>query len=472
MLILTLLLAACNLAGSELLVGWASTDITPERPVSLAGQFYTRITKHVHDPITATALAMESRSDGRAPEQAVMVSCDVVGIDKRLQEALRERLRQTLPELDGRKVLLNATHTHTAPLLREGWTEVPEGVMTPSEFRAFLTDRLSAAIAQAWRNRRTAGVSWALSHAVIGSNRRIIYADGGARMYGKTDVPEFTNIEGYEDHGVELLFFWDGDKKLTGIVLNVACPSQVVENQSYVSADFWHDVRNELRKRYSKDLFVYAMTGAAGDQAPRVLFRKRAEENLRRRMGGVSETAEIARRLANAVDYVYDAAKGDIRTGVTFVHRVEDLRLPVRKVTDAEVEQARKEYERLKNAPPAERNRFALMSRHQAVIDRHKRQASDRDFPMELHVIRLGDVAIATNPFELFLDFGIRMKARSRAEQTLVVQLACDYAGYLPTARAVAAGGYGAEIPSNIVGPEGGQMLVDRTVEAINSMWE
>jgi hypothetical protein len=245
----------------------------------------------------------------------------------------------------------------------------------------------------------------------------------------------------------------------------------VVENQTYVSADFWNDVRSQLRKRYSKDIFVYAMTGASGDQAPRVLFRKRAEENLRRRTGNVSETEELARRIANAVDYAFPAAKSDIHTDVAFVHRVEDLKLPVRKVTEAELEQARKERERLKNAPPGERNRFALMARHQAVIDRHAQQASAGDFAMELHVIRLGEIAIATNPFELFLDFGIRIKARSRAEQTFVVQLACDYAGYLPTARAVAAGGYGAEVASNNVGPEGGQILVERTVGAINGMW-
>jgi len=40
---------------------------------------------------------------------------------------------------------------------------------------------------------------------------------------------------------------------------------------------------------------------------------------------------------------------------------------------------------------------------------------------------------LATNPFELFLDYGMRIKARSKALQTFVVQLACDSSGYLPT---------------------------------------
>ena len=86
-------------------------------------------------------------------------------------------------------------------------------------------------------------------------------------------------------------------------------------------------------------------------------------------------------------------------------------------------------------------------------------------------MIRLGDIAIATNPFELYLDYGLQMKARSKAEQTFVVQLTAGRGIYLPTARAVAGGGYSAMISDNIVGPEGGQILVDRTVELINGMW-
>ena len=42
---------------------------------------------------------------------------------------------------------------------------------------------------------------------------------------------------------------------------------------------------------------------------------------------------------------------------------------------------------------------------------------------------------------------------------------------YVPTPRAARGGGYSAIVESNVVGPEGGQALTDRTVELINSLW-
>ncbi len=65
---------------------------------------------------------------------------------------------------------------------------------------------------------------------------------------------------------------------------------------------------------------------------------------------------------------------------------------------------------------------------------------------VETHVIRFGYVAIATNPFELFLDYGNQMRARSLAAQTFIIQLACGCEGYLPTARAERGGHYSAYV--------------------------
>jgi hypothetical protein len=91
---------------------------------------------------------------------------------------------------------------------------------------------------------------------------------------------------------------------------------------------------------------------------------------------------------------------------------------------------------------------------------------------VELHALRLGDIAFATNPFELFLDYGLRIKARSSAHQTFVVQLACGRGAYLPTGKAIRGQSYGAMLSEAPVGPEGGDVLVERTVALINDMWQ
>jgi hypothetical protein len=110
------------------------------------------------------------------------------------------------------------------------------------------------------------------------------------------------------------------------------------------------------------------------------------------------------------------------------------------------------------------------MARASRVLDRFELQKTQPAVPFEVHVIRLGEMAIATNPFELYLDFGTRIKARSKAVQTFVVQLAGG-GSYVPTERSVAGGAYGAIPESTEVGPEGGRELVERTLELLDSLW-
>ncbi len=470
----------------RLYAGWASTSITPDKPVALSGQFHTRISKSVHDPVTATALAVEVKNGDDVVDQAIIVSCDLVAIRDGIQDEFRKRLAGRLNGVDLGKVFLNATHTHTGPVLVNVRRPPPgvsadaatvkykipkKSVTQVAEYVEFLVGRLADATVAAWNARKPAGVSWALSHAVVGHNRRAIYSDGNAVMYGKTNSPRFRNIEGSTDHGVELLFFWNDAGQPTGIAINVACPSQVVESKGYVSADYWHDVRVQLKDTYGKDLHVLALCGAAGDQSPHFLYRKRAEATLRKRAGR-SEMQEAGIRIARAVECVFDVAKKDIRTTVPFAHEVETLALPGRQITADEAARSEARVEKVMKAGTeklSESGRVKL-NREQNVVAQYKRQKPST-YDMELHVLRLGDVAIATNPFELFLDFGLQMKARSKAEQTFIIQLACNSGAYLPTEKARQAGGYGAEPPSNRVGPEGGRALVDRTVELINAMW-
>ena len=267
-------------------IGWSTQDMTPDRPVVLVGQFAARVSTHANDPLTTTALALETETDDGQKEQAVMVSCDLVSIPAEIQEQIRARVASRVPDLDTGKLFMNATHTHTGPILREGrYPEQGPEIMTPTEGAELIVSKVAEAVVEAWTNRRSGGISWAFGQAVVGHNRRAAYFDGSARMYGKTDDESFEHIEGYEDHSLNLLFTWDKEEQLTGMAINLACPSQVTESARYISADFWHETREELRKHYGPDLFVLPQCAPAGDQSPHFLLYRKEEQYMRERKG-------------------------------------------------------------------------------------------------------------------------------------------------------------------------------------------
>ncbi len=462
--------------GGQLFVGATTADITPEKPVALCGSFHMRISTEVESPLTANAIAIETRDGDRSIDQAVIVSCDLIFIPTDLLGMVRQKVADRVPELDTKKVFLAGTHTHTAPELNLGrWVLPEEGVSSVAEYRQFFVERVAEAIVEAWNARKPASVTWGLSHAVVAYNRRAVYEDGSAQMYGKTDGPDFRGMEGYEDHDIGTMFFWNDGNQPTAAIINVSCPSQEVEAHRAVNVDFWYPVRVALRERFGEGCCVVGLCGAAGDQSPHLMYRKAAEERMRN-LQGLDRLDEIASRIVRAVDDAYATVKDDRHSDIPLIHKVEMLVLPKRLVTEAEHAEAKARVAsaaaKVKEDPKANSREIRRAKWYQATIDRFERQKTVPNpvTEMELHVVRIGDAVVCTNQFELFTDFGIRMKGRSKAEQTFVVQLVGP-GTYLPTARAVQGGHYSAVVHSSHVGPIGGQVLVDRTVELIDSMW-
>ena len=346
-----------------------------------------------------------------------------------------------------------------------------------------LYERMAEAVVKAWESRAPGAMAWGLGHAVVGHNRRIVYADGSAQMLRTTNDPRFRHIEGYEDHAVDILCFYDDQKRIKAAALTLACPAQMSQSETVVSADFWHYARELLRERYGKGLCVLGFCAPAGDQCPHLSYRKKSEARMDR-LRGLTRTQELGRRIAQAFFDVAEVIQKDMREDIPFVHRVQRIELPTRIITDAEYAIAQRVCANI-DAKKQRGPQDAWVRRlYNGVCERYRNQQKDRKctYEMELHVLRLGDVAIATNPFELYLDYGVQIEARSAADQTILIQLAATGskdAYYLPTARAVNAGeftdspmnNYSATPMTNVVGPEGGQVLVDRTVEAINALW-
>ena len=468
--LLCLLAFAAPLHAAQLHLGATTIDITPDEPVALDGQRNVRISKKPVTHIFATALALESREGDQVLDQAIIVSCDLVAIRTGILAKVREKIGDRLAGVDLKKIFLNATHTHTAPVTVDGKYALPEtGILQPGPYADWMTAKVADGIVEAWQKRQPGKVAWGQSQAVIAQNRRPYYADGTAVMYGKPDSPNFRGIESYEDHNIEVLCFWDAANKLVATAINVACPSQEVGGNSAIHADFWDPVRARLREKHGKDLHILAWTGAGGDVTSRLAYGRDADERMRKLRGGISRLDELARRLVNAWEEAYEGAKHDIRAEVPFQHHVQDIELPYRKVTILEKAAAMTEAAKYKDDPTQKWN----LGWNQRVVDRFNEQQAGTQPPyvMELHALRLGDIAIATNEFELYTDYGVQMKARSPGIQTFVIQLAGP-GTYLPTERAAKHGGYGAVIQSSQIGPDGGQVLVKRTVELLKGMWE
>ena len=475
-IVVALLFGCCCLSASaaELFIGTAKTSITPDEPVGLTGQVRTRVSREVETPCTASVLVIEARVGGKKIDELILVSADLVMFRFDLQEQFRKYLKERGVEYDVEKVILAATHTHTAPAMLDGRYDLPDDCMKPSRYVEFLKERLAEAIDKAWKSRRKGGVSWGFGHAVVAQNRRISYLDGSAKMYGKTDQADFSHIEGFEDHGVHVLFVHDEKAPSIpiGIAIDVPCPAQEVESQENMNADYWHYVRETLFAQFSPETAVLGLCGAGGDQSPHLLWRKAAEERMRKARG-LSRLQEIARRINRAVDDAWAVAKNDVRYDVPFAHHVLNLSLTMRPVTEAEYEAAKEDVARL----GAKGDHGLMMQWAEGIVRRYEMQkAGNGTHPTEVHVIRIGDIAICTNPYELFTDFGVRIQTRSPAVQTFVVQLAGQYGkdvigGYVPTKRAVEGGSYGATIKSNRIGHVGGQEMVEATVAELKRMW-
>ena len=510
-------------------IGWAQADITPDKPVLLAGQFHARISEGVMDPVTATALAIEGAMDGSHAQQAIMVSCDLATISDELRDAVRERARTACAEINPETLFVGATHTHSAPdsrmapygmgscraeyqnetlapgrqsaqQVRHGMWPFLElenefGAMTPGAYFEFAADRIAEAAVNAWRKREPGGIAFGMSHAVVGRNRRLTYADGTSRMYGNPAVPEFRHVEGYEDHSVQAMMTYNKERNLTGIVVNVPCPSQVSEHIYRISADYWHETRVELRKRFGKDLFVLPQCAPAGDQSPHVLIGKRAEKRMWRLKGrDLDQNApreEIAQKIADAISDIVPFAEKETDWNPAFAHTVETLQLPRRLISEQDVEEAleesrpfKEQFERLmdelgKNPDIRQQSRwyhdisraYRLMERGNRVRKRFELQQTQPTMPVEVHAIRLGDIAFATNPFELYLDYAVRIRELGKAVQTFLIQKSGCSGTYLPSERSVSHQGYGSVPASTDIGPEGGEKLVAWTLDAINRMF-
>ncbi|MBE6363558.1 MAG: hypothetical protein E7054_07885 [Lentisphaerae bacterium] len=470
---------------SVLSVGWARRDITPPLPVCLCGQFHIRIAEKVLDPLTLTAWAVSNEEDS-----LLWISCDLLGIPDDFHGRCREILSAKLPGFDPAKLVLSATHTHTAPYLTPMWHNeaFPAGTYPVKDYFELVLNAAVDAAIEAWNSRRAGRISYGHGYAVCAWQRRMTYfhnldlphvtgekIETNAAMYGATNTPEFKGFEGNTDHRIDFIFTYDQDGKPTGAVAALPCPAQATEWLSEISADFWHEVRIELAKRYGENFQLLPLCCAAGDLTPRQQLQKSGEERMFR-LSGKDNRQLIASRIVAALEEAVQWSSKEMISSVKLCHLNGDIDVSRRRISDDEYQLIKSGLAQLKQSSGSdlrtESVRRAKLFRAEQIIERYN--AAQETCSIEHHVIRLGDVAFCTCPQELFLNYALRIQAQSPAVATMVIQLAGRGVrpnGYLPTVEAESGGGYSACIYCCAISPEGGQQMVDSAVAKLKSIF-
>ena len=489
-------LAVVAEAGTPLEIGWGEVDITPPptKRIPLCGQYYQRLAD-VKDPYHSR-LKFVATAMKKGDEYVLMGGMDNVTVWQPFVDRVRARVHELVPEIAPEHIFMGCIHTHSAPAIRPSGTPRAEemerkqpDVWGPNEYSDFALERVAGTYVEAWKGRKPGGVQRAFGQARVGHCRLALYADGSTEMYGDTNRPDFVGMLEGEDDGVEMLLTVDETGKRTGLLLNVACPSQVMEANYQVSSDFAGATREKLKKVYGDGFRMIYQIGAAGCQSPRDLVRRgRTEPD-----GWHDDMVQLlSDRLVKCVT---EAKAMPVQRDVVLKYACRQVSVPMRRVSPETVAAAKKELAELEKKWPGDSawqdflaqvhanekkggpgpydsklHPYAVMDVDKAVLKRAAEQDSVTEFTFEMHVTRLGEIAFVTCPFELYLAYGQIIKARSAAVQTFIVEK-CGSGGYVPTLASENSIGYSGGINVGKVGHEGAYRFCDLAVDCINGMF-
>jgi neutral ceramidase len=403
----SLLLAGLALTGlapqaatAALSVGAARLDITPD-PKSLPRGY-----EGVNDPIFVRAIVID---DGKTRAALVTVDAGAVSSDTFAQVSQQAERELRIPV---RHMLLTATHTHSVPF--GGGRD--------------LAPRIVSTISQAAGKLQPARMAYGTGVSYINVNRNIIDAQTHRWWEGP-------NYEGVSDKTVAVVRFESLDKKPIAVYYNYAVHAVLTGQLDQISADIPGAASRYIEDSLDDQAVAVWSTGASGDQNP-IYFQQTYDlreirikhfaaqgkdisnamppggQGLNKRDPKVAKlmsqqrqmSASMGQMLGEEVLHVMRSNLERPATAATIVGAQKTVTCPGRKRTDT----GRAGY-------PG------------TYVDADP-------IPIQLSLVRLGNVAIAGVNAEVFTTIAQRLKAQSPLKQTMMATLTNGSApsGYIP----------------------------------------
>jgi neutral ceramidase len=428
----------------DLLAGAAEVDITPPVGTALAGSIKPRKSDGVQDPLTAKAIVLSSGG-----VKLAYVLLDLIALERKEGDvAVSLAARRTgIPE---QRIVWAASHTHTGPYTTALF-EDPSPIDTA--WLASIPGKFADAVEAACRSMRPARMSRERAYCQhVVHNRRYKYKDGREintwLLHAGEEEVQCLGAAAPIDPEVGILCFDDAD----GVPIAVLWHYSLHTNANFgscFSADYPAVVAARLRERFGPEVVPIFVPGTFGDINPNAGYREVGDalarviiQRLEKRKPGLESGAGTS-----ASPLPLGALKQEITVPWRDLTADPEARIRASQWSPEVQEDFRREVERMRRAGRTE----------------------DRTV---LQAWRIGDVAFASLPGEVFVEWGLKIKAESPFPWTFCVELGGDYLGYMVTEQAWRAGGYESLVAwSARPSVDGVAMMVEADLALLRKLW-
>ena len=382
-------------------VGISQVDITPAPGVELSGfAIRTQPSTGVLDPLFAKALYLEN-----GDERILWVHCDVIGFDAELVTAFRQTARERW-HLDGTRVMLSATHTHSGPgTLRLGEC----GAFNPV-YGAHLLECMSRVAESARSQTESCEIVTVEAPLVLAIDRR-------------------RRADAHTDPRVSATGFRRANGTWAAVLVNHAMhPVALGPGNRRISADISGQTAVALSAMLAGEPPVLVTNGACGNLNPPAL-------NV-----SESQVSDWGREIAAAVAGPMNLAP------VASQHlcvRTRRVSLPLDVLRGEEIDACVQRSLQTSSFHAAWGDRYPRAVEHwrRSLHEAETRGQTATTRDVELMAVAAGDAIFVGVNAEVFSRFTAQVRASSR-QTVYVVGYANGVLGYLPTAAAFAEGGY------------------------------
>jgi len=388
--------------------GTAAIKITPQASMWMAGYAArNKPSEGIAQDLFAKALAIEDSRGARL----VIVTMDLIGVLRPLRDWLESQV-QPQHALEGRWLVINASHTHCGPELRgsklEGTAAASEQVRLSAEYTEQLQQKLLAVVDQALARLEPAQLDYLHARAGFAMNRR------RPTERGFTNAPY---SDGPVDHDVPVLRVTDPQgKKLRAVLFGYACHNTTLSYYKFCG-DYAGYAQQYLEEAHPQVTAMF-MAGCGADQNP---YPRRSEELVQYH----------GRTLAVAVEAA-----------------LETVPRPLLGPLDAALEEVTLEF-----APPPAREELERIAagkkqpdaRHaQRLLKELEQTGKIRStYAYPIQAIRFGsELTMVALAGEVVVDYSLRLKRELAGPAVWIAGYSNDVFGYVPSHRVLKEGGY------------------------------